>query len=382
MGRQKKSSILSSYEQAILLGQPNRKAPTGLRNLCMLNLMLKAGLRAGEIINLLEEDINWEEKKILVRESGAANRRNLWLDDEDIALLESWRKTRTTAGKYFFTTLKGARINDRYLREMVKRLGKKAGIKKDVYPHLLRSTFAANLIRETRNLELVQEALGHRDSSTTRSYVELLLKESDQTLFQENVDRRSGIPVESAEQEQVRQNETGAKEAPQQAKETSAASIWHIMENETGGKEGEALDNKGNKKETNRDNKEQEKKHKPVELEAENTLKKEKDIQESSPCRIGQGQRRAITDAEGNIIIARSVESDASREDKTGQSDKQFKKTGQTSTNLEWEKTVKDKNPIPPLKCSNCDYILRFRENCPQCGIEFNKIIEHWGKNV
>ena len=53
---------------------------------------------------------------------------------------------------------------------MFKRNSKKANIDKNISPHSLRHTFATDLYRETKNIRLVQKALGHSDLSTTVIY--------------------------------------------------------------------------------------------------------------------------------------------------------------------------------------------------------------------
>jgi len=73
-----------------------------------------------------------------------------------------------------FTTLKGGPMNDRYVRDFVKRYGKKSGIKKDVHPHTLRHTFATDLLRSTGNVRLVQKALGHASLATTMIYTHIV----------------------------------------------------------------------------------------------------------------------------------------------------------------------------------------------------------------
>ena len=56
---------------------------------------------------------------------------------------------------------------------MVKRKAKKAGTTKDVHPHILRHTFATDLYRETKNIRLVQKALGHAALSNTMIYTHI-----------------------------------------------------------------------------------------------------------------------------------------------------------------------------------------------------------------
>ena len=65
-------------------------------------------------------------------------------------------------------TRKGTPTYSAALRAMVKRRGRKAGLgHKDVHPHMLRHTFATELYRQTKDIRLVQKALGHADLSTT-----------------------------------------------------------------------------------------------------------------------------------------------------------------------------------------------------------------------
>ncbi len=193
-------SVLNSYDQLVLLKQPNPKAPTGLRNLCLLSMMLKLGLRVSEIINIRIENIDWENGKIHIEESGAAKERTLWIDQAELNLLERWLKVKPEGSEHLFTTLDGSRLKDRYIREMVKRLARKAGISKDVYPHLLRYTFAADLLRETKDIKLLQEALGHRDISTTQAYSNIFLEKNKEPSFSDRPVKRSGAPVIDEEQ--------------------------------------------------------------------------------------------------------------------------------------------------------------------------------------
>lgn len=189
-----KRTYLGSYEQLALLRQPNPKAPTGLRNLCLIILMLKAGLRVSEVINLREKNIDWVNGKIRVGEREESGSRMLWIGDPEMHLLEQWRSSKPQQSRYFFSTLDGNRIKDRYVREMVKRLARKAGLGNDVHPNLLRSTFAVELYRECGNLKLLQKALGHSDFSTTRAFIKQAFEEESERLPHEIFSRRSGVP--------------------------------------------------------------------------------------------------------------------------------------------------------------------------------------------
>jgi len=69
--------------------------------------------------------------------------------------------------------MKGGPLKDSYLRELCARKGAEAGIAWRVHPHALRHTFATNLLEDTGDLALVQDALGHADPGTTRIYAKV-----------------------------------------------------------------------------------------------------------------------------------------------------------------------------------------------------------------
>jgi hypothetical protein len=77
-------------------------------------------------------------------------------------------------GSPLFCTLKGGPVSVRYVEAMVKRMAKRAGITSTVTPHVLRHTFATELLDEGANIRQVQEALRHSDVSTTMIYTHVL----------------------------------------------------------------------------------------------------------------------------------------------------------------------------------------------------------------
>ena len=175
-------AVLSAEEQAALLAMPNQKVPTGLRNYAMLCIYLNLGLRVSEALNLKVDDLDWISGKVDVR-AGKGNRdRVLWLTDRDLDTLKRWCAVRPCDSSHLFCTLAGGRMNDRYVREFVKRYALKAGIKKGVHPHTLRHSFATDLLRDAKNIRLVQKALGHVSISTTMLYTHIVDEQLEQAL--------------------------------------------------------------------------------------------------------------------------------------------------------------------------------------------------------
>lgn len=162
--------VLEPEEAQKLLRQPNKRYPTGIRNKTIISLMLHCGLRLSEITDLRPGNINLIKGKLRVV-SGKGNKdRDLAIPDYLIGLLNAWRKKRPKSN-WFFPTLKGKKLSNRYVQQMVKRYSQKAGIAKNISPHTLRHTYATQYYKQTKDIETLRRILGHSDISTTTIYI-------------------------------------------------------------------------------------------------------------------------------------------------------------------------------------------------------------------
>jgi len=175
--------VLSDDERARFLSQFNRRYASPLRNLCMVRLMLDAGLRVGEVVALRPEHLDMMTCKLTVREGKGAKDRTLWVSDEVRNLIGDWL-VRRPISEWLFCTRDGGQVDTRYLRAVVKRAARRAGVAEweKVSPHTLRHTCATDLYRETKNIRLVQEVLGHSNLGTTMIYTHLVNGEVEQAL--------------------------------------------------------------------------------------------------------------------------------------------------------------------------------------------------------
>jgi integrase/recombinase XerD len=148
----------------------------------MMRMMLDTGLRVSEVLSLRVSEVDWMSGKVTVKQGKGRKDRILWLNEDALGQLRAWRERRPVATELLFTTLAGKRVRDNYLWAMVKRYAGKAGIDKNVHPHTLRHTFATDLYRETKNIRLVQKALGHADLSTTMIYTHIVDEELEDAL--------------------------------------------------------------------------------------------------------------------------------------------------------------------------------------------------------
>ncbi len=178
--------VLTREEAAALLATPSRYYPTGKRDRCIIKLMLNAGLRASEVLNLMWRDVDLHTGKLVVRQGKGNKDRQVWINEEALDLLRIWREE-APACPWCFPTLGGTRIHGAHLRAMIKRRGIKAGIPKDVHPHMCRPTYATELYRSSKDIRLVQKALGHASLSTTMIYTHIVDDDMEEAMRALNI---------------------------------------------------------------------------------------------------------------------------------------------------------------------------------------------------
>jgi site-specific recombinase XerD len=175
--------VMTESEWRAFLGRFNTRAATGLRNAALFTLMHEAGLRTCEAIGLKTSDIRQEKvdgetvTALRLETTKGGKERMVYLSAEADRLLRLWLEKRAGLGlgrkRHVFVTLEGKPLDGGYLREVCARKGAAAGIAWRVHPHALRHTFATDLLEETGDLALVQDALGHRSPDTTRVYAKV-----------------------------------------------------------------------------------------------------------------------------------------------------------------------------------------------------------------
>jgi len=168
-------TFLTKNEVGKLMAVPNVECITGLRNRLVMGMMHEAGLRVSEVLGLHVEDVEVEEKRVdVLRGKGARPRVVYFHSEELVYLLERWLRERPEPdSSYLFINIKenrGERMSPDNVNKIVARYAEKAGIRKPVSPHVLRHTFATELLREGNHIRLVQVALGHRWLTSTMVY--------------------------------------------------------------------------------------------------------------------------------------------------------------------------------------------------------------------
>ena len=154
--------------------QKNYLKHTKERDFAILSLFLGTGIRISECVGLNIDDINFKENAFRITRKGG-NKTVLYFNDEVRDALIQWLLVRRKikelpeSEKALFISLQNKRISVRAVQNLVKKYSENITLK-HITPHKLRSTFGTNLYRETNDIYIVANVLGHKDVNTTRKH--------------------------------------------------------------------------------------------------------------------------------------------------------------------------------------------------------------------
>jgi len=158
-----------------LLSSINPEKRLGKRDLAILELFYASGLRLSEICSSKLETLDLDDH--FLRVTGKGNKTRL-VPVGARALealkhyLASERPTLVTpkTSSHIFLSVRGGPLSPDRVRQIVKERARQAGIDQNIYPHLLRHSFATHLLENGADLRVIQELLGHADIGTTQIY--------------------------------------------------------------------------------------------------------------------------------------------------------------------------------------------------------------------
>jgi len=168
--------LLTSAEQKRLLKTIRaRKGATAARDRLIIELLLGTGIRLSSLVGLDVEDLRLDDKRMIITAKGG--RREAVFVKSDLRRLlrghvRGLQRQGEDAGP-LIRSGRGTRISGRQVQVRLRYWLDEAGIDKAVSPHSLRHSFGTALYAKTRDLRLVQRALGHRHVTTTQIYVSL-----------------------------------------------------------------------------------------------------------------------------------------------------------------------------------------------------------------
>lgn len=166
---------LHAVEIARLLESIDRTNPLGRRDHAILELFYSAGLRLSELCGLRMEFYDAEEGFIRIKGKGGKTRMvrvGTKARDSIEDFLKNGRPALVTrrTSSHLFISIRGTALSPDRVRQIFKERASFAGIDQNVYPHLLRHSFATHLLEGGADLRVIQELLGHADLATTQIY--------------------------------------------------------------------------------------------------------------------------------------------------------------------------------------------------------------------
>jgi integrase/recombinase XerC len=146
------------------------------RDHAIMELLYACGLRLSELSGLDLQDVDWQQQVVMVTGKGRKQRRIPFGRKARLAL-DHWLPYRSLIAaedeKALFINQRGYRLSNSNIQKRLKKMALTQGLNTNVYPHMLRHSFASHILESSKDLRAVQELLGHANLSTTQIYTHL-----------------------------------------------------------------------------------------------------------------------------------------------------------------------------------------------------------------
>lgn len=148
---------------------------TRKRDLALMTLLLGTGIRVSECVGLNIDDIDFNNNGIKIHRKGGTESIVYFGDEVRTALLSYLEERKTIIPNEgsvdaVFISMQNRRISVRAVENLVKKYARLVTTLKNITPHKLRSTYGTNLYKETGDIYLVADVLGHKDVNTTKKH--------------------------------------------------------------------------------------------------------------------------------------------------------------------------------------------------------------------
>ncbi|MGF7144304.1 site-specific recombinase XerD [Anaerotaenia torta] len=171
------AKLLDEVETAENMTKTQRKYhdKTKLRDLALMTLLLGTGIRVSECVGLDLDDVDFDNNGIKIRRKGGYEVVVYFGEEVRSALLDYIKERKQIVpceghSNALFLSLQHKRINVRSVENLVKKYASTVTKLKKITPHKLRSTYGTSLYRETGDIYLVADVLGHKDVNTTKKH--------------------------------------------------------------------------------------------------------------------------------------------------------------------------------------------------------------------
>lgn len=166
--------VLYTKDLEILLNTPDCNTPLGQRNCVILEMFYSTGIRVSELVNLKVSDIHFHDKRIKILGKGSKERYVLYgsvLEKKlNLYLQNGYQELNKNKSDFIFLNKNGNPLTTRGVETILDQVLKKSGLNYHISPHVLRHTFATDMLNNGADLKIVQELLGHENLATTQIY--------------------------------------------------------------------------------------------------------------------------------------------------------------------------------------------------------------------
>ena len=166
----KEPVVLTKEEVLDMIAKTNN-----LKHKLLIELMYSSGLRVSEAVSLKIEDIYFKDNFLIVKKGKGKKDRYVITSGKFIEDLNKFLLERKDENPYIFISNHNPKthVSARTAQEVVKDAAKKAGIKRRIFPHALRATFATHLHQNGVDSLCIQKLMGHADFKTTKRYTKI-----------------------------------------------------------------------------------------------------------------------------------------------------------------------------------------------------------------
>ena len=158
------------YNDLLEIIRESSKDKDGIRDQLIIEMLYATGVRVSELVNIKIKDIDFDNKRIIVQGKGNKERIVYYGEYAEEVLKEYMNTHYRKDHEYLFVNSKGEKITDAGIRYIIDKIMEKLSIKVHVTPHVLRHTFATDMLNNGCDIKVVQELLGHSSLKATEIY--------------------------------------------------------------------------------------------------------------------------------------------------------------------------------------------------------------------
>jgi len=144
---------------------------SNIKHKLIIKVLYGCGLWVSELLKLKKDDLNFQEGLLHIKLAKGRKDRFVKIPESLNNSLKQYCSLINS--DILFESSRGGRLSEKTIQALVENAAKKADIKKEVYPHLLRHSFATHLLEQGTDLRIIQKLLGHSDIKTTQLYTKI-----------------------------------------------------------------------------------------------------------------------------------------------------------------------------------------------------------------